>query len=164
MRRLLLVLLLASPALAADPPRPGQNGISGLPTPRFVSVAKDKAYLRTGPGAQYPIAWVYTRKGLPLEILREYDSWRQVRDEAGTVGWMDRVMLTGARTALVSKAERLLYATADLQSRPLWRIAPGAQVEVTLCDQAWCRVTADGRSGYILRSQLWGVYPNEVIE
>lgn len=158
------LVLIAVPALAAVPPTPGGNGVSGLPTPRFVSLAKDKVYARTGPGSRYPIAWVYQRKGLPIEVLREYDSWRQVRDIDGTVGWMDRTMLTGTRTALVTRAERMLYSAADLQSRPVWRIAPGAQVELTLCDQAWCRVAASGRNGYMLRSQLWGVYPNEVIQ
>lgn len=168
-RRLLTAYLLAVmlPTTAdAQAPKPGQNGLSGLPTPRFVSLNKDEAYLRTGPHGRYPVAWVYVRRGLPLEVIGEYDSWRQVRDVDGTVGWIDRTMLTGARTAIVAGggAPRLVHAAADLRAAPLWRIAPGAQVELALCDQAWCRVRADGRQGYMLRAQLWGVYPNEVIE
>ena len=173
--RLLAAMLLftAGPALAqseaakpaaaraAGEPKPGE---SGLPVPRFVSIKPDKAYMRTGPGDQYPIAWVYVRAGMPVEVLREWEIWRQVRDIDGTVGWMNKNLLTGERHAIVTRNVRTLYAGADLQAQPVWRIEPGAVVAVVLCEGAWCRVTRDGKGGYILRSQLWGVYPSETIE
>ncbi|WP_425228027.1 SH3 domain-containing protein [Sphingomonas sp.] len=159
MRRLALLLLLAAPAPAAEL----ADGRSGLPTPRFVSIKPARAYLRTGPGDKYPISFVYVRAGLPVEVLREWEIWRQVRDIDGTIGWMNKNLLSGERHAVVTKDVRTLYGSADLQARPVWRIEPGAVVGVVLCDAAWCRVTRDGKGGYILRSQLWGVYPGEAI-
>ena len=44
-----------------------------------------------------------------------------------------------------------------------WRISPGTVVTITLCENVWCRVSNAGRSGYILRNQIWGTYPNEPI-
>ena len=151
------VMLAAAPAERDD-------GTSGLVVPRFVSVKPGKAYVRTGPGDQYPIAYVYIRKGLPVEVIKEYEIWRQVRDESGTAGWINKSLLTGGRTALVTRQVRVLYSRADLSSTPMWRIEPGALVSLVLCDGAWCRVARDGKAGYILRSQIWGVYPNERIE
>ena len=163
---LLLVLLSISAAAAAAPATPAADitdGATGLPVPRFASIKSDKAYLRAGPGDRYPIAFVYVRAGLPIEIIREYGIWRQTRDVDGTVGWMNKSLLKGERTALVTRSVRTLYASADLQARIVWRIEPGTLVRVILCDQAWCRIDRGGKSGFILRSQLWGVYPNESI-
>jgi len=160
-----LVLFLALLLLAAAPaPVDTATGITGLAVPRFASIKSDKAYLRTGPGDRYPIAFVYVRAGLPVEIIREYGIWRQLRDVDGSVGWMNKSLLKGERTALVTgDGDRVLYTSADLQSRIAWRIEPRTLVRLTLCDQAWCRIDRGGKSGFILRSQLWGVYPNEAI-
>ncbi|MGI4877495.1 MAG: SH3 domain-containing protein [Janthinobacterium lividum] len=166
-RAVLLSLLIAVPAVAARKPPPvdvdAVSGVSGLSVPRYVSLKSDKAYLRTGPGDRYPIAWVYVRKGLPVEVIREYGIWRQLRDIDGVVGWMNKSLISGERTAVVVGQVRTLFASADLQAAAVWRIAPGAVVHVVLCDQAWCRIDRGGKSGYILRSQLWGVYPNEQV-
>lgn len=164
--RLPYLALLLAPLLAAAAPAPVEpaDGATGLPVPRFASIKSDKAYLRTGPGDRYPVAFIYVRAGLPVEIIREYGIWRQLRDVDGSVGWMNKSLLKGERTALVTGAsDRSLYTSADLQSRIAWRIEPRTLVRLTLCDQAWCRIDRGGKSGFILRSQLWGVYPNEAL-
>ena len=53
---------------------------SGLKIPRFVSLKKNKVFVRTGPALRYPIKWVYKRNGLPVEIVKEFDTWRKVKD------------------------------------------------------------------------------------
>src|SRR5687768_7204699 len=60
---------------------------TGLPVPRFVSLKAGRVNVRIGPGEAYKIAWVFTRPGLPIEIIQEYDTWRRIRDSDGTVGW-----------------------------------------------------------------------------
>lgn len=166
---LLLALAAAAPPAAAPhkapaPDKDATEGLSGLPVPRFVSLKSDKdAYLRSGPGIRYPVLWAYRRKGLPVEVIREYGIWRQVRDIGGSVGWMNKQLISGNRTAVVTGTVRTMYATPDLAGRAVWRIAPGAIVRVVLCSEAWCRVDRGGKSGYMLRVQLWGVSPTETI-
>ena len=169
MRRLSLLpaiivagLALMTPATAIAEER--ADGTTDLPLPRFVSLKTNLAMLRTGPEERFPILWAYKRAGLPLEIIKEYKIWRQVRDPDGTVGWMNKSLLTGTRTGFVRDTIRTLYVAPDLQSRVAWRIEPGTVVTITLCENVWCRVSNAGRSGYILRNQLWGSYPNEVID
>ena len=164
MRVLMILALLAVPAAAAAPSDDRDDGTSGLKVPRFVSIKSGEANVRTGPGDQYPIVWTYVRKGLPVEVLKEYQIWRQIRDAAGDTAWINKQLLHGQRTALVTRTIRTLYARADLSSPAVWRIAPGAQVALVLCDGEWCRVARDGKGGYILRSQLWGTYAREKIE
>lgn len=156
-----LLLILAAPAQAVMPD--ALKGVSGLPVPRFVSLAASEANMRTGPGDQYPIKWLYQRAGLPVEVVKEFGIWRLVRDPDGEIGWMNKGLLTGERTAYVTRSVRTLYARPDIAAPPVWRAEPGVVAKVVLCERAWCQIRVDGRSGYILRNQLWGVYPTESI-
>ena len=158
---LILAGVVAAPAAAAEE---RADGTTNLPVPRFVSLKSNSAMLRTGPDdRRFPIAYEYKRRGLPMEVLREYGIWRQVRDPDGTIGWMNKSLLSGERSGYVLGEIRTLYTSPDLQSRVAWRVEPGTVVTITLCENVWCRVSNGGRSGYILRSQIWGTYPNEAI-
>lgn len=162
MLRALLLLLLSIGSAHAIPE--DKSGRSGAPVPRFVSVRSGEANLRAGPGDQYPILWTFTRPGLPLEVVREWGPWRQVRDPDGAVGWMNKGLLSGDRHVLVTRAVRTFHAEADVSSRALWRAEPGVVARVLFCDGAWCRVSAEGQSGYVLRAQVWGTYAGERVE
>jgi SH3-like domain-containing protein len=45
------------------------------------------------PGRDYAVAWLYTRPGVPMEVIQEYDNWRRVRDAEGTEGWVYQSLL-----------------------------------------------------------------------
>ena len=68
---------------------------TGLALPRFVSLRADEVNLRTGPGVQYPVDWVYLRQHLPVQIIAEFDTWRKIRDWQGTQGWVHQSMVSG---------------------------------------------------------------------
>lgn len=139
-------------------------GASGNPLPRFVSLSAGKAYLRTGPGRQYPIDWVYSRRNLPLEVVDEYGAWRKVKDHEGVVGWMLVSLLSGKRTAMIRGKERNLHTDPELNA-PVTIIAePGVIGEIDACEGLWCELTIDGDSAWIERRHIWGVYPNEEID
>ena len=123
----------------------------------------DRETLTVLPGDRYPIKWIYRRAGLPVEVLKEFDVWRLVRDPDGEIGWVNGNLLTGERTAYITRSVRTLYARPDIAAPPVWRAEPGVVAKIVLCEQAWCQLRADGRSGYILRNQIWGVYPREAI-
>ena len=63
-----------------DSASPKSVGPSGLPIPRFVSLKAEKVNVRRGPSSDHPVAWVFQRKGLPVEIVAEFENWRRVRD------------------------------------------------------------------------------------
>ena len=159
-----------APAPAPSPPRVAQptnkdalKYRSGLPVPRFASLKSGRAYMRSGPGKEYPVLWVFVRPGVPLEILYEWNVWRKVRDSDGVVGWIDRAMLAQDRTIQVTRAIRTLHARPDLASPAVWRAEPGVVARITLCVDRWCRVEAEGRSGYLLREHGFGTYPQEPV-
>jgi SH3-like domain-containing protein len=171
---LVVLALCASRGLAAQPAAVPQSvGASGLALPRFASLKSDRVNLRQGPGTDYPTAWVFRRAGLPVEIVKEFESWRQVRDAEGTTGWVLGSMLSGRRTAVVlpweQKAEQQQPASAALRdddsatARPLAYVEAGVLASIISCDGRWCRLSVGGFRGYIEQVKLWGAYQGEVI-
>lgn len=74
---------------------------TGLPLPRFAAMRADKVFMRKGPGQRYPIEWVYHRRGLPVEVEREFDVWRLIEDSDGMKGWVHQATLVGQRTFVI---------------------------------------------------------------
>lgn len=160
---MLAALLLAAPARAApvSGDQVAQEQVTGLPLPRFASLSSAEVNMRTGPGESYPIDWIYKRNKLPVEIIQEFNSWRKVRDAEGTEGWILSSLLSSERTALVRFQQRVLYAEPDANGRKVWRVEPGVVADVIICEDAWCQLSIDGRTGWILREHIWGTYPGE---
>src|ERR1700759_5512009 len=104
----LLGVLMAAFVIAAPPGAAGE-GEAGQKVPRVVSLRSDQVNLRVGPGENYPIEWVLTRKEMPVEIVREFDNWRMIRDWQGTEGWGHERMLTGKRAVVVKGGIRTLH-------------------------------------------------------
>ncbi|WP_434290973.1 SH3 domain-containing protein [Celeribacter sp. SCSIO 80788] len=164
MRVALICMVVMTPLAgqAADNPTRGQ--VTNLPLPRFVSLKSDKANARRGPSLSHRIDWVFVHRGYPLEVIAEYGHWRRVRDIEGATGWLHYSLISGVRTALVTEDSIDLFSRPD----PTSRLAAQAEKNVILrlleCDVSWCKVSADGQKGWALKSGLWGVRPDEILE
>lgn len=150
-----LALIARDARAAADPVTPAG--------PRFGTLRADRVNLRAGPGEQYPIQWVFTRKGLPVEILSEYDVWRKIRDSEGTEGWVHERMVTGNRGVVVAGAMRTLRAEPAATAPAVAKAEPGVIAHLLECRSAWCRVEAQGVKGWLQRTEVWGVSPTETV-
>lgn len=130
---------------------------TGRPLPRFESLRYDEVNLRRGASEKHPIAVVYNRKGLPVEVLREYRDWRRVRDHEGTTGWIKRTQLSTTRMAMILGEVAPLHRRDAPDARVIARLSPGMVLELGDCDSAWCAVRVSGYRGYVPRRALWGV-------
>jgi len=160
----LAALLAAMPAAAAEGNSGSSPGGTGLPLPRFASLRADEVNLRAGPGVRYPVEWVYRRRGLPVQIIAEFDAWRKVRDWRGTEGWMHRSVLTGRRMALVTAAEAVLRREPRAAAPAVARAERGVVARLLACAGAWCRIEARGFGGWVERAGLWGMLPGEKLD
>ena len=144
-----------------------QLGASGLPIPRFVTLKAEKVNVRKGPSSDHPVAWVFQSKGLPVEIIAEFETWRRVRDSEGAEGWILQNMLSGKRNVLIAPWRKeqftVLQSSASIKSGVVANLAAGAMGEIKSCDGNWCDVSVGGYSGYVEQSMLWGAYPGEVV-
>lgn len=153
--------LLVGPGLAP--------AATGLPLPRYVSLHASEVNVRTGPGVRYPVDWVFHRRGLPVEILAEFDTWRKIRDAEGTEGWVHQSLLSGKRMLIVtgSAAEkmRILRRKPSVDARAVAEAEENVIGKLLACPKKsdWCQVRLKGFDGWMKRGTFWGVYPDEVI-
>jgi len=148
---------------AASPKNP-----SRLPIPRFVSLKSNRVNVRRGPSKSHRVTWVFSRKGLPVEIVAEFDNWRRIRDSEGEEGWVSQALLTGERTALIApwlpKQRVRLYSSADTSAAAVAIMETGVLGRVSACDGDWCTFSTAGYRGWIQQDLLWGVYPGEKLK
>ena len=146
---------------------------SGPPVPRFASLKSDKVQLHHGPGADFPVAWVFRRAGLPVDITRETEAWSEVRDAEGTTGWVWTTALSRRRTALVlgqKKAEQGQQETVPLRdddsanASTIANVEAGVLANIIDCNGRWCRISVGTFRGYVEQSKLWGTRQGEVIK
>lgn len=142
-------------------------GKSGLPLPRFVSLKTDRVNVRRGPSSEHQVSWVFTAKGMPVEIIAEFEHWRRIRDSEGEEGWIYQSLLAGRRTAVVApwrKGNLIgLHAEPSPGSAPVAKVNAGVIGKVAGCNGNWCRLSFDGFNGWIDQTMLWGVYPGEQV-
>ncbi|MEP1093382.1 MAG: SH3 domain-containing protein [Rhizobiaceae bacterium] len=151
---------------------------TGLPLPRFVSLKFNKVNLRVGPGRKYAINWLYKKRGLPVEIIQEFDQWRRIRDSEGTTGWVLNSQLSSRRTGIVAPWEKPKIAfgntvraslfsgkgSASKDASTVARLQAGLMVTIDECHSQWCEVEAQDTRFWLQQEQLWGVYPGEAID
>ncbi|MDD2325312.1 MAG: SH3 domain-containing protein [Alphaproteobacteria bacterium] len=157
---LTVVCWAAPPVLAQD----DGTGASGLPLPRFASLRADEINLRAGPGTRYPIEWVYTHEGLPVEITAEYDIWRRIRDWEGSEGWVQKSALTGKRAAIILTGPQDLFDDPEANRPVIAHVTTNAVGHILSCKENWCELKFGDIKGYMPKSAFWGAYANEVFD
>ena len=160
---------VATPATEPAPPpppaEPPKGTATSLPLPRFAALRSDEVNLRTGPGVRYPIDWVYKRRDLPVQIEREFEVWRLIRDQDGVKGWVHQATLTGRRSFMVTGTERVMHRQASPDASPVARLQPGVLGHIRSCEATaqWCQVQVGEYKGWLKRDEFWGILPNEAI-
>jgi len=144
-------------------------GSSGLPLPRFVSLKSGTVNVRKGPDQRlYPVAWIYKKRGLPVEIFAESDNWRRIRDSDGNSGWVNQSLLSGKRTAMTApwlKEQALLMRkTPSDDGQIVAKVEAGVVGSLRQCDGNWCEMEIKTHRGWFKQGDLWGVYPGETIK
>jgi SH3-like domain-containing protein len=157
-----------APASPAPPPSPPDKGsTTGLPLPRFASLRTDDVNFRAGPGTRYPIEWIYRRRDLPVEIEREFDVWRLVRDPENNRGWVHTATLASRRTLIVTgSTNRILRAAPRDDAAPVAKLEPGVIGRVRACQATadWCQVQVKDYKGWMKREAFWGTKPGEAVQ
>ena len=140
-----------------------------LAIPRFVSFRKNETNLRHGPGKQFPIRYVYRIKNYPVEIVDEYDLWRQIREVDGTLGWVHRRMLSGARYILITE-DTVIFKKPNHNSPIIGYVKKNVLGKLEKCppNDKMCLVSfvfQDKKyTGWVPKEDFYGVYSHEVIE
>ena len=139
-------LLIAAPA-------GGQNA----ETPYWATIDVTEANMRVGPSAEYRIAWIYKRKGLPVKVVRLREGWRLVEDPSGERGWIAARLLSRTRGAIVTGDDLAAMRESGSTGAALkWRLEPGVVGQLGDCADNWCEFAVGKRSGFVEANRLWG--------
>jgi len=162
----LLILLAAASPPVGQGPGPALGVASKLPVPRFVTLRTGQVNFRAGPGFQYPITWIYQRDGLPVEIIGEFDVWRQVVAPDGGTGWVHMATIRARRGFFVTAPKTPLLATPDPNAQILATLDAGVSGTLLACapDAEFCKVSAGSLTGYLARQDFWGAFAGEVVK
>ncbi|WP_298304973.1 SH3 domain-containing protein [uncultured Erythrobacter sp.] len=125
--------------------------------PYWATLRFDQVNMRKGPSQDYPIDWVYKRKGLPVRVVRLREGWRLVQDPEGTQGWIASSQLSPNLGALI-----IGDGLAELRAEPAasslvrWKAEPGVVGDLLGCRQNYCEIDVGGRTGWVLAERVWG--------
>jgi len=146
-------------------PGPAVGSVDGFPLPRFVSLRTNQVNFRAGPGFQYPVSWVYQRQDLPVEIIGEFDVWRQVVAPDGGTGWVHEETIRARRSFIVTSQQASLRASADPNANVVALLNFGVSGNLLRCDAItdWCQASTGHVTGYLAREDFWGAFPNEIV-
>jgi SH3-like domain-containing protein len=146
-------------------PGPGVGKSDGFPLPRFVSLRTNQVNFRAGPGFQYPIVWVYQRQDLPVEVIGEFDVWRQVLAPDGGTGWVHEATVRAHRSFIVTSSQASLRTRADAGAAVVAFLNFGVSGNLLSCTAGsdWCEASTGHVTGYLTREDFWGAFAGEVV-
>ncbi|MEO0918919.1 MAG: SH3 domain-containing protein [Pseudomonadota bacterium] len=136
--------------------------VTNLPIPRFVSMKAEEGNVRRGPSLSHRIDWVFTRRNMPLRVTGEHGHWRRVQDRDGQGGWVHYSLLSGARHVIVERDLTPLRTKPGSAAEVNAYAESGVVARLGSCELDWCRITADGKRGWVAKSAIWGVRPEEI--
>jgi SH3-like domain-containing protein len=151
-----VIALLAGPAFAEGP----RITPSGLEVPRYVSLKYAEVNARNGPDEAHQLLWIYHAKGMPVQIVAETREWRRICDPEGGLAWVHRRVIDGRRSAMRVQPTNLALLSAPKTGAKVSAYLKGHSVaSLDKCEGGWCRLRADGSSGWARESDIWGADP-----
>jgi len=122
----------------------------------FLSLKKDKVYVRYGPGKNYPIKYIYKKKFLTIKVIDKKDNFRRIIDHKKNSGWIHQIMLRKLNSLIVLE-EKIVFRKSTKFSKPLAKLKKGRLVMIKKCKINWCKIEAGDYIGWIDTKNVWGI-------
>tara|TARA_Y100000590_G_C15237560_1_gene832464 strand:+ start:127 stop:654 length:528 start_codon:yes stop_codon:yes gene_type:complete len=136
--------------------------VTKLKIPRYVSLKSDDVNLRVGPSLIYPIKINYIKKNLPIEIINEYEVWREVKDIDGNIGWIHKSLLKGDRYGIITANDEKIFVYSYPNGKKIGEIGNRNIIKLNKCIMEWCYINISNKNGWINKDFIWGVYNSEI--
>lgn len=135
--------------------------VTNLKLPRFVSLKGSNGNARRGPSLSHRVDWVFKHAGMPLRVTAEFGNWRRIEDRDGAGGWVHYILLSGVRTVVFNDDNTTVHARPDANAPAVATARAGAIAKLEKCTVDWCEVTAERVDGWVPKTAVWGVDPDE---
>ena len=121
----------------------------------FLSLKKDKVYVRYGPGKNYPIKYIYKKKFLTIKVIDKKDNFRRIIDHKKNSGWIHVSQLKKINSVIPLK-DKILFKKPSNFSKPLAKIKKGRLLIIQKCEVNWCKIKTGKFKGWIDKNNIWG--------
>jgi len=123
----------------------------------YGSVAGPSAVLFDAPSLKAKKLFVASRY-TPLELVVSLNDWVKVRSQDGTLGWVEKRALAGARYVVVTAELADVRTTPDSTAAVAFQARKQVALEwLANTGTGWIKVRhPDGASGYIKALDVWG--------
>lgn len=117
----------------------------------FSSLRANETNVRSGPGQNYPIKFIYKLKGIPVKVISEYDNWNEIEDYDGQTGWITQSLVTKKRTLMVysKKPSIEMRKKPKIDSRLVYRLENFVIAEYLKCEEQFCAIKINGKKGWV---------------
>jgi SH3-like domain-containing protein len=134
---------------------------SSYPVPRWVTIRSSKVFARKGPSKDHDVLWVYTQKGLPVQVISETREWRLICDPDGAIGWVRHDMVSSRRAVMATfPGGTDLRAGPDEKASLKGRLKARTLAGFEKCEKGFCQVRvvkgSSSTKGWVAQSALWG--------
>ena len=122
----------------------------------FLSLKKNKVYVRYGPSFESPIKFIYKKINLPIKQIDKKENWRRIIDSKNNSGWIHRSQLKSINSIIPLK-EKILFKEPSNFSKPLAKIEKGRVLILQKCIDGWCKIKSAEFKGWIKTENIWGL-------
>ena len=123
---------------------------------KFLSLKNNEVNLRQGPSFEYPIKLIYKKKYLPVIIINQSETWRQIKDFENNSGWIHISQLSKRKSGINIKNNSIIYKKSTIYSKPIVKLELGRLLLIEKCKIDWCKVKTGEYVGWIPKDSLWG--------
>ena len=121
----------------------------------FLSLKKNKVYVRYGPSLQSPIKYVYKKINFPIKQIDTKENFRRIIDFKNNGGWIHISQLKKNNSAIATK-DKILFKNPTSFAKPIALIKEGRLLILEKCEQKWCEITSGEFQGWIKTDNIWG--------
>jgi len=132
------------------------SNIEASENKKILSLKNNEVNLRHGPSFEYPIKLIYKKKYLPVIVINQSETWRQIKDFNNNSGWVHISQLSKRKSGINIKNNSIIYKKSTIYSKPIVKLELGRLVLIEKCKLNWCKIKTGGYVGWISKDSLWG--------
>tara|TARA_B100001564_G_scaffold111474_1_gene92442 strand:+ start:313 stop:732 length:420 start_codon:yes stop_codon:yes gene_type:complete len=125
-------------------------------TKKNLTTKFNEVNVRNGPGLNHLKIYKILKKGYPLKVIKEFESWKKVKDFKGVLGWVSNSQLSDKAFGIVIIDEEVIFKFPELKSKKIARIKKNFVIRIKKCSADWCFVEEGEIKGWISKKSFWG--------
>tara|TARA_R110002073_G_scaffold219002_3_gene379370 strand:- start:1487 stop:1969 length:483 start_codon:yes stop_codon:yes gene_type:complete len=124
----------------------------------YFSISENAVVMYDAPSTKAEKLYVVSLH-LPVEAVVRVEGWVKVRDNNGSLAWVENKALSSKRYVIVTVSLADVYQAADASSALVFQAQENVVLEwVDTSIMGWAKVRhRDGQTGYIKVNQVWGL-------